>query len=796
VQPFPASLLAKISRVGPFWWALLASTTVASAVIVVWLLLNDISRNHLESLTNYENRVTEAFIQQDLILRVGDIERLAQRWVAEGGKPRETWEKDAAQYLADRPGFQAIEWVNATRDIRWAVPSEGGAGRNELDLPQDGRTRTAVSEQGEDMTPRISQPFELLHGGLGILLHVPVTREGKFDGLLVGVLSLTPWLDSVFAGKHNPEFRTQIFIADQLVYDYSELGETTNEPWITYRKNEIYGLQWTTQITPTVDFLAATHLRSSALILTLGLLLSALIGLAVCQWLTNRTRSWEIQNSADQLSTLMKNLPGMAYRTEDHNYPWPMQFVSEGCKHLSGYEQSDFDEQRVVWSELIHPEDRERVFTQRHNAIDNNAAFELFYRIKTKSDTVKWVWERGRCDFILDKKTRNIEAFISDISELKRAEFELIEEQAYSKSIVDTAAEAVITIDSSGCIESFNRAAESMFNYSLADVLERNVRMLMPQPYGTEHDGYLRRYIDTGEAHIIGTGRKIKAQRKDGSIFPIQLSISEIQHQSDRKFVGLIRDLSEEQAAEDEARQRREQLAHVDRLHLLGEMTAGIAHEINQPLTSISLFSQAGKRFLEAGSFERLPDIFDKLSQHALRAGTIIEQMQSMTRRRESKKTIVDCGELIQDIRQLAEAEARIHDIEIELDIKAKLPMVAVDEVQIQQVLLNLLRNGMEAMQSNNCSTESTILLRTAVRANGDAEISVVDSGGGVSEKVASRLFTPFSSTKDSGMGMGLSICRAIVIAHGGQLDFINNESGGATFLINLPAAERGEQNG
>lgn len=789
----PSTTLANFSRLRPFWWGLLASASVAVAVIVIWSILNDISRRHLESLTLYENRITETLIQQELNSRIDVIGRLAKRWIATGGTQRDIWEKDAGEYLTDMPGFQAIEWVDAMQQVRWTVPNEGRGGRDSLDLSQNGPTRAAFFKPSEDLMPRVSQPFELLHGGLSILLHVPVTKAGQFDGLMIGILSVTPWLDAVFANQENDQFRRQIFVADQLVYGPSAISNSTNAKWSSYRTLEAHGLQWAIRVAPTAEFIASTHLRISMLILSLGLILSVLIGLAIGQWLTNRARSLELKNSSDHMSNLMKNLPGMAYRTLGQEYLWPMQFVSEGCKLLSGYEQNAFEGNWVVWGELIHQEDRALVITQVRNAIENNEAFELLYRIRTQDGSEKWVWERGRCHHNAARDKYELEGFISDVSALKRAELKVIQEQAYSKSIVDTAAEAVITIDTSGCIETFNRAAENMFNYSLVDVLGKNVRMLMPQPYESEHDKYLRHYIDSGEAQIIGTGRKVKAQRKDGSIFPIQLSISEIQQQSTRKFVGLIRDLSEEHAAEDEARQRREQLAHVDRLHLLGEMTAGIAHEINQPLTSISLFSQAGKRFLAAGAFDRLPDIFDKLSQHALRAGSIIEQMQSMTRRRESEKTIVDCNMLIQEIRQLAEAEAHIHDIEIELDINTELPGVAVDQVQIQQVVLNLLRNGMEAMQSNNSNSDDPILLKTKLRRDGDVQIIVVDSGGGVSEEIASKLFTPFSTTKDTGMGMGLSICRAIIVAHGGQLDFVNNESGGATFSINLPAVKQGE---
>jgi signal transduction histidine kinase len=249
--------------------------------------------------------------------------------------------------------------------------------------------------------------------------------------------------------------------------------------------------------------------------------------------------------------------------------------------------------------------------------------------------------------------------------------------------------------------------------------------------------------------------------------------------------------------AETEARQHREQLAHMDRLNMLGEMATGIAHEINQPLTAISLFAQAGTRlFSGKKNLERLPEIFEKLNQHAHRASAVIERMQGMARRQESVKEIFDCNLLVEEIAKLAESEARIRDMTIAVDTEKRLPLVAVDVVQIQQVALNLLRNGMEAMQSVGCRGGKTIWLTTKLRSNGDIEVAVVDRGCGVSKEVEKSLFTPFSTTKESGMGMGLSISRAIIAAHGGHLDFRNNDAGGATFFFGLPPANQGDVDG
>jgi two-component system sensor kinase FixL len=370
----------------------------------------------------------------------------------------------------------------------------------------------------------------------------------------------------------------------------------------------------------------------------------------------------------------------------------------------------------------------------------------------------------------------------------------LIEARAFSEAVVDTAAEGVITIGTSGTIETFNRAAQQMFGYSFEEAHGMNVGMLMPRRHDSEHNKYIARYLETNEAHIIGSGREVSAQRKDGTDFPIHLAVSEVRDRRERKFVGLIRDLSRQRSAENEARQHREHLAHVDRLNMLGEMATGIAHEINQPLTAISLFAQAGRRMLNADNPDRLPELFEKLSTQALRAGAVIERMQTMARQRESAKEVVDCNALVEEAAKLAEAEARIRDMTIEVVTEIELPSVVVDTVQIQQVALNLLRNGMEAMRSVDCCHGDTITLRTRLRDDGDIEVAVVDSGCGVSETAERKIFTPFSTTKETGMGMGLTISRSIITSHGGQLDFHNNDSNGATFFFTLPVAA-GESN-
>lgn len=492
-------------------------------------------------------------------------------------------------------------------------------------------------------------------------------------------------------------------------------------------------------------------------------------------------------------SALFRSIPGMLYR--GLNQPgWPVEVASDGCLELCGYTRAELENGEVSWGDIIEPRDRERVWLATQDAVANDAPYEFEYRIRTRTGEQRWVWERGQAGTLAADGLVRLEGLVTDITSRKVMEQALADARAFSEAVVESAVEAVITIDTFGRIETFNRSAQEMFGYRLSELVGRNVSILMPAPYAGEHDTYIRNYLDTGIPRIIGTGREVRARRKDGTVFPIHLSVSEVALHPARKFVGLIRDMSQQRAAERAAREHLEQLAHVDRLNMLGEMATGIAHEINQPLTAISLFSQAGKRLLDAGNAERLPDIFDKLSQHAERAGAIIERMQTMAKRGENAREIVDCNALVREIAELAEAEARLREIEIEVSTARDLPPVDVDAVQIQQVALNLLRNGMEAMQAIDRSGGNRITVATGLRDNGDVEVRVIDSGCGVPDDIAERLFTPFSTTKDSGMGMGLSLSRTIIMAHGGQLDFRNNANGGATFYFTLPPAREESQ--
>ncbi|MCA9130583.1 MAG: PAS domain S-box protein [Planctomycetales bacterium] len=777
-------------------FALLTGVVTAIAVISVWFALNNQAQKHIDAVTEYASWNIEMLIREDLDHRLSALDRFARRWTEVGGTPRSRWEADAAAYIADIPGFQAIAWADATLHIRWIVPLAGNEAAQDMNIGVVEAAHPALDAARETGTATLTQPFDIALGGFGVTAYTPVLRGDQFDGVIVGVFRLESWLTEVFKNSPYAQHRIRILLDGDEFYTNDSAVDSTSNEWTKQSEFSVHGLAFTTVVTPTREFLSATQARWSSLLLITGVLVSGLIAAAVYLAMMARYRTGQLQETTGRLASLFQNLPGMAYRwvNEPGN---PIDYVSGGCEQLSGYSRSDFEEQRVLWGpDLIHPDDRDRVGKVVQQAIDADTSFEIEYRLITRADEERWMWDRGRVVNRPGTDAVCIEGFVTDITVRKAAESKLVSAQSYAEAIVDAAIEAVITMGADDQIISFNREAQETFGYTMEEVIGRSFLMMLPEIYHREHEEYIRHFDRTNKLKYQFSRREMQLRCKDGSEFPAHVSVAEMQHQEERQFVVMISDISFEKAAEQEARLLREELAHVDRLSTLGEMASGIAHEINQPLTAISLFSQAGKRLFDAGSPEKLPAIFDKLSEHAQRAGAVIERVQSMARQNEPTKEVVGCESLLKEVAKLAESEARIRDIDVELELSNGLVPVEVDVVQIQQVVLNLLRNGMEAMRTGQSNLGNTIRLQARTRDDGDIEVAVIDRGCGVTEDAAKKLFTPFATTKESGMGMGLSISRAIIVAHGGQLEFHNNESGGATFSFTLPAAEKGDQDG
>jgi len=488
------------------------------------------------------------------------------------------------------------------------------------------------------------------------------------------------------------------------------------------------------------------------------------------------------------------------------------------------------------------------------------------------------------------------------------------------RALLDAAVDAIIVIDHRGIIQEFSQAAQRVFGYAADEVIGRNVNLLMPEPYHSEHDGYLERYVGSRDPHIIGVGREVRAKRKDGSLFACDLAVGQVQgvepprfigfirditarkeaeeqlrrseaelrlaqelanlgnyvmhvgddsrnyfspqlhhilgvqpgdaaivreeflgrwvHPGDRtrvaaefermdagksaldveyqvvlrdgttkhlhhlaqavfgpdgrvqKYVGTIHDVTDRRRAEDEARVLQERLTHFSRLSTMGEMAAGLAHEINQPLSAIATYAQACQRLIRQPE----PDIEDviaalgQINSQALRAGEVIRRLRNFVKNREVKREPVNCARLLEDLRTLAETDARLHNIRLRLDCQEPLPTVYADPIQLQQVILNLVRNAIDAMVDAPEDRREVVLM-TREATDGEVEVTVADHGTGLAPEATEHLFNPFFTTKASGTGLGLAISRSIVRAHGGRLWHTPNDGCGVRFHFTLPVS-------
>jgi two-component system, LuxR family, sensor kinase FixL len=370
------------------------------------------------------------------------------------------------------------------------------------------------------------------------------------------------------------------------------------------------------------------------------------------------------------------------------------------------------------------------------------------------------------------------------------AQRDLREREAHLQSILDTVPDAMIVIDERGIMQSFSAAAERLFGWSSAEAIGRNVDMLMPSPYREAHDGYIDRYITTGERRIIGIGRVVVGQRRDGSTFPMELSVGEMRVAARRFFTGFVRDLTERQQTEARLQELQSELVHVSRLTAMGEMASALAHELNQPLSAIANYLRGSKRLLDKGDpadLPRLAEALDKAGDQALRAGEVIHRLRDFIGRGETERRVESISKLIEEASALALVGAKELGVRVTMQFDRTADVVLADRVQIQQVILNLLRNAIDAMHD---AKKAELKVGVTREEDGFTLVSVSDTGSGISEEVRPRLFEPFMTTKKEGMGVGLSICRTIVEAHGGSIWAENNEAGGATFCFTLPLAE------
>lgn len=378
-----------------------------------------------------------------------------------------------------------------------------------------------------------------------------------------------------------------------------------------------------------------------------------------------------------------------------------------------------------------------------------------------------------------------------DISDRELSARVVADGESLIHAILDTVPDAMVVIDEAGRITSFSAAAERLFGYAEADVLGSNVSMLMPSPHREAHDNYLLRYLQTGEKRIIGIGRVVEGIRRDGMVFPMELSVGDASAGEHRVFTGFVRDLSERVEAEAQLHRVQADLAHASRLSAVGTLASALAHELNQPLTAVANYVSAGRDMINrAAEVDRdiIREALDEAAKEAVRAGQIVRRMRDFVAKGEVDTRILSLGDLINDATTLGLVGAREKGVQWWIELDPGIENVLADRVQIQQVMFNLMRNAVEAMEE---SPDKHLTIRAHPCGEEKVEISVSDTGPGITPDIQATLFQPFTSTKGQGMGLGLSICRTIIEAHGGRLSMEAGDYGGTVFKFTLTRAYR-----
>lgn len=391
-------------------------------------------------------------------------------------------------------------------------------------------------------------------------------------------------------------------------------------------------------------------------------------------------------------------------------------------------------------------------------------------------------------------RLRGFAKIISDITRRREAEEAQRTSESHLRSILATVPEAMVVIDERGTILSFSVAAERLFGYSREEAIGQSVTLIMPSPDRERHAGYLHRYLETGERRVIGIGREVSARRKDGTTFPVELSVGEVDTGTGRIFTGFIRDLTQRRRTEEKLASVQAELIHVSRVGAMGAMASTLAHELNQPITAVVNYVEGVRDLLARpdppGEEERamVREALDDAAREALRAGNILRHLRDFVARGEVEKTVEALPALVREAATFGLMGAREKGVETVMEIDPAASPVLVDKVQIEQVLINLIRNAIEAMGD---SAERRLTIRTGPEPDqpGFVRVSVADTGPGVPPAVADQLFSAFVSTKNRGMGLGLSICRTIIEANGGHIAMEPRPGGGTLFHFTLARA-------
>jgi PAS domain S-box-containing protein len=432
----------------------------------------------------------------------------------------------------------------------------------------------------------------------------------------------------------------------------------------------------------------------------------------------------------------------------------------------------------------VYPEDRDAVYQAVTKALNGGGEYDTEYRVR-QGDKMRWIAGRGRVEFAGAKPVR-MRGVLLDITLRKQAEERF-------RVLVEAAPNAMIMVNTEGKIELINPEVESVFGYSQQELVGRPVEILIPDRFCPDHPSYRRGYLAEPKVRAMGAGRELYGRRKDGSEVPVEIGLSPLHTSAGLFVLASIVDISGRRQIELESARQRNELAHLARVALLGELSVSLAHELNQPLTAVLSNAQAAQLLLAKGAADpdQLPEILSDIVQESKRAGEVIRRLRALLKKGEIHREPLDMNEVVDNVLKLIRSDLINQRVSVQIELAPDLPLVYGDEVQLQQVLLNLVVNGCDAMADVNI-IDRRLFVRTEPAAHNAVLISVADQGSGIPSEKIERIFEPFFTTKETGTGLGLAVCRSIISTHGGELWAVNNSKRGATLQFTLPVIAPG----
>ena len=456
-------------------------------------------------------------------------------------------------------------------------------------------------------------------------------------------------------------------------------------------------------------------------------------------------------------------------------------WLSEADRALLGFSQSETLTAERVQS-VVYSEDRQLLRQLVARSLTTPEEVEGEYRIVLGDGSVHWMSRRGRVEFNGDGQPAWERGVLMDITKRKQAEEQF-------RLVVEAAPSAMIMVNAQGRIALVNTQAEAVFGYARDELIGHHVEMLVPERFKSHHASYRQRYFDDARARPMGEGQELFGRRKDGGEVPIEIDLNPI-HTSEGLFVlASVIDITERKRAELEAARQRNEMAHLSRVTMLGELSGSITHELNQPLSAILSNAQAAQRVLahDDADVAELRQILNDIVSEDKRAGEVIRRLRLWLKKGEVQQRSLEINDVVRDVLKLVRSDLVNQKVTVDCKLGRDLPRIIGDSVQLQQVLLNLVVNACDAMTGCNTS-ERRLVIRTGIENDSSAVIvSITDSGSSIPEEKMEQIFEAFYTTKEKGMGLGLSVCRTIITAHQGKLWATNNTDRGATFHFSLP---------